>query len=159
MPDVRYARENFNHPSLESDPRSYIMTIGVRKIRGIQEAQATKLIAQKIKNSEQLLNAATTPKARAVLAASAGISDKEVLELANRADLARVKGIGKVFSDLLENAGVDTVKELAQRRPDNLLAKLTEVNGDKKFAKRAPTMAEVTNWVEQAKALPKTLKY
>jgi predicted flap endonuclease-1-like 5' DNA nuclease len=87
------------------------------------------------------------------------MSEKEVLELANRADLARVKGIGKVFSDLLENAGVDTVKELAQRRPDNLLAKLVEINTEKKYAKRTPTMSEVTNWVEQAKALPKTLTY
>ena len=87
------------------------------------------------------------------------MSEKEVLELANRADLARVKGIGKVFSDLLENAGVDTVKELAQRKPANLHTKLAEVNTEKKFAKRAPTMAEVTDWVDQAKALPKTLKY
>lgn len=135
------------------------MTIGVRKIRGIQEAQAAKLIAQQIKNSEHLLNAATTPKARATLAASAGMSEKDVLELANRADLARVKGIGKVFSDLLENAGVDTVKELAQRKPANLHAKLAEVNTEKQFAKRAPTLVEVTDWVEQAKALPKMLKY
>lgn len=135
------------------------MTIGVRKLRGIQEAQASKLVAQKITNSEHLLNAATTPKARAALAASAGMSEQEVLELANRADLARVKGIGKVFSDLLENAGVDTVKELAQRKPANLHAKLAEVNAEKKYAKRAPTLVEVTDWVEQAKALPKTLKY
>ena len=135
------------------------MTIGVRKLRGIQETQASKLIGQKITNSEHLLSAATTPKARAALAASAGMSEKEVLELANRADLARVKGIGKVFSDLLENAGVDTVKELAQRKPANLHTKLAEVNTEKKFAKRAPTMAEVTDWVDQAKALPKTLKY
>ena len=105
------------------------MTIGVRSIRGIQETQAAKLIAQKIKNSDLLLNAATTPKARATLAAAAGMSEQEVLELANRADLARVKGIGKVFSDLLENAGVDTVKELAQRNPANLqVVKVTEAN-------------------------------
>jgi predicted flap endonuclease-1-like 5' DNA nuclease len=135
------------------------MTIGVRSIRGIQKAQATKLIEQKISNSELLINAATTPKARKTLAAAAGMSEQEVLELANRADLARVKGIGKVFSDLLENAGVDTVKELAQRKPANLHAKLAEVNTEKHFAKRAPTMAEVTDWVDQAKALPKLLKY
>lgn len=135
------------------------MTIGVRKIRGIQETQAAKLIGQKIKNSEQLLSAATTPKARATLAAAAGMSAQDVLELANRADLARVKGIGKVFSDLLENAGVDTVKELAQRKPANLHAKLAEVNAAKQFAKRAPTLVEVTDWVDQAKALPKMLKY
>ena len=82
-----------------------------------------------------------------------------VLELANRADLARVKGIGKVFSDLLENAGVDTVKELSKRKPENLVASMAEANGRLQLAKRNATLAEVTNWVSQAKALPPTLKY
>jgi predicted flap endonuclease-1-like 5' DNA nuclease len=82
-----------------------------------------------------------------------------VLELANRADLARVKGIGKVFSDLLENAGVDTVKELSKRKPENLVATMAEANGRLQLAKRNATLAEVTDWVSQAKALPATLKY
>src|SRR6186997_2955113 len=93
-----HSTQNLCFDKLPGQSRSYIMTIGVRKIRGIQEAQASKLIGQQIKNSEHLLNAATTLKARATLAKSAGMTEKEVLELANRADLARVKGIGKVFS-------------------------------------------------------------
>ena len=49
-----------------------------------------------------------------------------MLELVNRADLARIKGIGEVYSNLLENAGVDTVLELSKRVPANLHAKLVE---------------------------------
>jgi len=88
-----------------------------------------------------------------------GVEAPVILELANRADLARVKGIGKVFSDLLEQAGVDSVKELANRRPDNLHAKLVEMNAQKKLAGRAPTLHAVESWVAQAQQLPKTLEY
>lgn len=135
------------------------MSIGIGKIRGITLDHAQTFKGKGIKNSELLVEQAKTPKARKALAAATGIDENTVLELANRADLARVKGIGEVFSNLLEEAGVDTVKELSKRKPDNLHAKLAEVNAAKHFAKRAPTMAEVTDWVEQAKALPKTLTY
>ncbi len=135
------------------------MTIGISKIRGITAAHATKLKSRSIKNSATLIASAKTPKARKELAAATGITEKTVLELANRADLARVIGIGKVFSNMLEVAGVDTVKELAQRKPDNLCAKLAETNAKGKYAKRNPTQAECSNWVSQAKALPKTLTY
>jgi predicted flap endonuclease-1-like 5' DNA nuclease len=81
------------------------------------------------------------------------------LELANRADLARVKGVSGVYSDLLESAGVDTVKELATRRPDNLHAKLLEINEKEKLTERVPTAAAVESWIGQAKELPKILKY
>ena len=135
------------------------MTIGISKIRGITLNHATALKSKGIRNDAHLLAAAKTPKARKELAANTGVSEAAVLELANRADLARVKGIGIVFSNLLEEAGVDTVKELAQRKPDNLHAKLGEINAGNKHAKRAPTMAEVKDWVGQAKALPKTLTY
>jgi len=96
---------------------------------------------------------------RKVLADLAVFDKPAFAELANRADLARVKGIGKVFSDLLENAGVDTVKELKHRKPDNLLAKMTEVNEAKKLVRALPTLKAVTDWVEQAKVLPAVMTY
>ena len=100
-----------------------------------------------------------TPAARKELAKKLGVETSAVLELANRADLARIKGIGGVFGDLLESAGVDTVKELAKRDPANLTAKLAEVNAKQKLAGRLPTVAQVKDWVDQAKALPKLLEY
>lgn len=87
------------------------------------------------------------------------MESRAVLELANRADLARVRGIGGVFCNLLEWAGVDTVKEPATRRPDNLHAKLLETNAQETLAGRAPTPHMVKDWVAQAKELPKLLEY
>lgn len=135
------------------------MTIGISKVRGITAKVATSLKGKGITNSAKLLGRASSPKDRAALAAEIGVNPQVVLELANRADLARVNGIGKVFSDLLENAGVDTVKELSKRKPENLVQTLADANKRRKLAKRNATLAEVTDWINQAKALPPALKY
>lgn len=130
----------------------------VREIRGIQIPTAEKLSTSGVKTADQLLEAGRTPQGRKNLAAELGISPQEVLELVNRADLARVKGIGEVYSNLLEQAGVDTIVELSRRAPANLHAKLVEqtLAGD---ARRAPTLAEVEEWVQQAKDLGRKIEY
>jgi predicted flap endonuclease-1-like 5' DNA nuclease len=81
------------------------------------------------------------------------------LEWVNLADLFRIKGIGEEFSDLLEEAGVDTVPELAQRNPENLHSKLVEVNEAKKLVRRVPGLSQVQDWVAQAKELPRVVTY
>lgn len=130
----------------------------VHQIRGIQMSTAEKLAAAGITTSEALLEAGKTPAGRKELAEKIGADPKEILELVNRADLARIRGIGEVYSNLLENAGVDTVVELARRVPANLHAKLVEqtLAGD---ARRAPTLAQVEDWVRQAKELGRIIEY
>jgi hypothetical protein len=135
------------------------MNIQIGKLRGMSEGLESKLQQRGLRNSGQLLEAARTPAGRADLADSLGVKPEVILELANRADLARVKGIAGVFSDLLEQAGVDTIPELANRNADNLYAKLVEVNAEARLAGRAPTKNEVASWVSQAKALPRALEY
>jgi predicted flap endonuclease-1-like 5' DNA nuclease len=125
----------------------------------MNDGLAAQLKALGIADSDQLLAASAKPADRKALASKVGAKERDILELANRADLSRVKGVAGVFSDLLEKAGVDTVKELATRRPDNLHAKIKEVNEAEQHSKRIPTEAEVTDWVAQAKDLPKTLSY
>lgn len=135
------------------------MTVSIKKLRGITSQMEAALKANGIYNSDQFLMAARNPAGRQTLAGAIGVAARDVLELANRADLARVRGIGGVFSDLLENAGVDTVRELAARRPDNLYAKLVETNAVQHVAGRAPTMNAVKDWVAQAKNLTGVLEY
>lgn len=81
------------------------------------------------------------------------------MEWVNLADLVRVPGIGEEYSDLLEEAGVDTVAELAQRDPENLHAKMLEVNKQKKLVKRPPALSAVKKWVEEAKKLPRVVEH
>lgn len=128
-------------------------------IEGIGPVFAEKLTAAGIKTVEALLEAGAAPAGRKNLAEQTGIDGKKILEWVNRADLYRIKGVGAQFSDLLENAGVDTVKELATRRPDNLHAKMLEVNEAKNLVNRAPSLAEVERWVAEAKTLPPGVTY
>ena len=98
-------------------------------------------------------------KGRKDLEAATGLSHALLLGWVNRADLFRVKGIGTQYSDLLEAAGVDTVAELAQRRADNLVKKLAEVNEQKNLVRALPSEKLVTDWIEQAKSLPRVVEY
>ena len=130
------------------------------EIEGVGAAYAAKLTESGVKSQEDLLVAGSTPKARKELAAKTGISGKLLLEWINRADLARVKGIGEEYADLLELAGVDTVPELARRNAVNLHKKLIEVAEAKKnVVRRVPDASEVTKLVAAAKELPRAVKY
>jgi predicted flap endonuclease-1-like 5' DNA nuclease len=135
------------------------MTIPIKELKGIPAGLEAKLKEQGIANSDQLLDAARTPKSRREVADLGGVDVAVILELANRADLARISGVAGVYADLLENAGVDTIKELARRAPENLLAKLIEINDEKKLTSRPPNLEAVADWIAQAKKLPALLEY
>lgn len=131
----------------------------ITEVEGIGAAFAAKLQEAGVKTQEKLLELGATTGGRKKVAEQAGLSVKQVLNWVNRADLARVKGIGSEYADLLESAGVDTVKELAQRNAANLLAKMEEVNAVKKLVRKVPTAAQVEKWVAQAKELPRAVHY
>ena len=131
----------------------------VKDIEGVGPVYAKKLAEAGIKTIDDLLKAGATAKGREELAKKAGLDSKHVLEWVNRSDLYRIKGVGQEYSDLLENAGVDTVVELANRVPENLLAKMLEVNAAKKLVRRPPPISSVKKWVEQAKNLPRIVTY
>lgn len=135
------------------------MPYNIRHIEGIGEVYAGKLEGIGIRTTDALLEQVNTPQKRQALAERLGISEKLILEWANLADLFRIKGIGEEYSDLLEEAGVDTVVELAQRNPEHLHAKLMEVNAQKRLVRRLPSLREVRSWIDQAKSLPRVLEY
>jgi predicted flap endonuclease-1-like 5' DNA nuclease len=128
-------------------------------IEGIGPVYAKKLNEAGIKTTDDLLKAGATAKGREELATKVGADNKHILEWVNRSDLYRIKGVGRQYSDLLENAGVDTIVELTKRVPENLLAKMLEVNAAKKLVKRPPPISFVKNWIEQAKKLKRAVEY
>ena len=113
----------------------------IETIEGIGPAYAKKLRAAGIKTTEALLKKGADKKGRAAIAEMSGIDETLILEWVNLSDLMRVKGIGEEYSDLLEEAGVDTVKELRNRKPANLHAKMVEVNAAKKLVRRPPALS------------------
>lgn len=129
------------------------------RIEGIGEKYATKLKMVGVSTTEALLEKGRTPHGRQELAEKTGISEKLILEWVNLADLFRIKGVGEEYSDLLEEAGVDTVAELAQRNGDNLYHSLLAVNQQKKLVRKMPTPGQVKDWIDQAKKLPRVVSY
>lgn len=128
-------------------------------IEGIGENFASKLMAENIDTVEQLLDRCAAPAGRKELADKTGISEKLILRWTNHADLFRVDGIGPQFAELLEAAGVDTVKELRHRVPANLAAKLVEVNDEKHLCRRVPVESELERMIAQAKELEPRMTY
>jgi len=128
-------------------------------IEGIGPKFANKLHEVGVRSTTRLLRIGATKHGREDLAEHTGISEKLILEWVNLADLMRVKGIAEEYSDLLEEAGVDTIKELRNRIPDNLYAALVKVNQEKALVRRLPTRGQVRAWVEHAKKLPPMIRY
>lgn len=131
----------------------------ITKIEGIGPVYAEKLAVVGIKTVEALLKAGASKKGRDKLAEESGIEYARILKWTNMADLFRVKGIGEEYSELLEVAGVDTVKELRNRRADNLHAKMVEVNAEKKLVRALPALTVVERWIEHAKTLDPVMTY
>ncbi len=135
------------------------MAYKVEEIEGVGAVYAEKLEAAGVKTTDDLLEKAATPKQRKELAEATGISEKLILKWANHSDLFRIKGIAGQFAELLEAAGVDTVKELRHRVPANLHAKCVEVNEVKNLCNRVPAESEIEKMVAQAKELEPKLSY
>jgi predicted flap endonuclease-1-like 5' DNA nuclease len=129
------------------------------KVEGIGEAYAQKLQEAGIRTTQALLKKGASPQGRKEMAEKTGISGTLILRWVNRVDLFRIKGVGEEYSDLLEASGVDTVPELAQRNPENLYQKMVAVNQEKKLVRQLPNQAQVSNWIEQAKRLPRVITY
>ena len=128
-------------------------------IEGIGEIYAEKLNSAGVTTIEKLLEMGAEKKGRGAIAEQTGISEKQILNWVNRADLSRVKGVSTQYADLLEFAGVDTVPELAQRNAANLHVKMSEVNEERQLVRQLPSESQVAEWVEQAKSLPRAVHY
>lgn len=131
----------------------------IETIEGIGNKYGAKFRAAGVRSTGALLKRGANPKGRAELASATGFSNHQILEWTNRADLMRVKGVGEEYSDLLEAAGVDTVKELRNRNAQNLAKTMASVNVRKKLVRRVPGRSMVERWVADAKKLPPVMTY
>jgi hypothetical protein len=122
-------------------------------IEGIGPAYAEKLGGLEIHTTSDLLAKGATKKGRIEIAAKTGIPESLILTWVNHSDLFRVKGVASQFSELLEAAGVDSVKEFATRNPENLHAKMVETNEKFGLAGRVPSVESLKEMIDLAKKL------
>jgi predicted flap endonuclease-1-like 5' DNA nuclease len=131
----------------------------VEKIEGIGPVYAQKLLEVGVKTTADLLEQGKSRKGREELVEKTGISAALMLKWVNMADMMRISGIGEEYSELLEKAGVDTVKELRNRIPENLHQALGEANKVHKLVRRLPHLSEVEKWVKEAKEAETLMTY
>jgi predicted flap endonuclease-1-like 5' DNA nuclease len=135
------------------------MAYKIIDIQGVGPVYAEKLSAIGIETVDQLLKEGAAPKGRKELAEATGISEKLILRWTNHADLFRINGVGPQFAELLEAAGVDTVKEFRHRVAENLQPKLEETNAAKNICNRVPAVSEIQKMIDQAKELEPKMTY
>lgn len=135
------------------------MSYPITDIGGIDGDVAASLKSVGIRSTAKLLDQARTVKGRKGLAEKTGLSEKQLLCWANMADRMRIKGISKEYAELLQAAGVNTVKELRYRSPANLAKAMAEANTKRKMVRLLPSEKVVTRWIETAQKLELKIKY
>jgi predicted flap endonuclease-1-like 5' DNA nuclease len=135
------------------------MSRPIADIEGIGPVYQERLGQGNITTMESLLEKGATRNGRSEIADSCGLDEGQILKWVNMADLYRVKGIGSEYAELLEAAGVDTVKELRHRSPANLHAKMQQVNEEKRLVRQLPSAEQVEIFVNEAKKLDPKITY
>jgi len=135
------------------------MSYKIEEIQGIGPSYAEKLAAANINTTDDLLSLCCTPNGRKDVSTKTGVSESHLLKWTNMADMMRISGVGPQYAELLEGAGVDTVKELRNRNFENLAEKMQEINNEKNLAKTSPAASVVEGWVSQAKELDPKITY
>ena len=135
------------------------MSKSIQDVEGIGPKYAALLKQEGIHTPDRLLSIGGDRAGRKTLAEKTSINEKLILKWVNMCDLFRIKGVAGQFSELLEGAGVDTVKELRNRNAENLAEKMAEVNSAKRLCKASPSAKTITKWVDQAKQLAPAVTY
>jgi predicted flap endonuclease-1-like 5' DNA nuclease len=132
----------------------------IDEIEGVGATHAATLEKAGITSTDDLLEQGAKPSGRASLEAATGISHKQILEWVNHVDLMRINGVGSEYSDLLEAAGVDSPAELGRRNAASLATTFQEVDAARPdMARRVPGEAEIQDWIDQARDLPKLVEH
>ena len=135
------------------------MSYPITDIEGIGPAVAYRLKGLRIRTTARYLEIAKNPRGRKTLAAKTGVDATRILKWANLADMMRIKGVGEEYSELLEAAGVETVRELKHRNPKNLAQAMQAANARKKLVRLLPSEKAIAKWIERANALPLKITY
>jgi predicted flap endonuclease-1-like 5' DNA nuclease len=126
---------------------------------GLAPDFAAKLRKLGIRTTDKLLENAKSLKGRQMLAEQTDIDEKELLRVANKIDRMRIRGVGKDYAELLEAAGVVTVRELRYRNPSRLAQAIAQANAERKLVRVLPSEQTIGRWIDDAKKLPVKISY
>ncbi len=79
----------------------------IDSINGMTHIEATKLRRARVRTTVTFLQIASSRSGRALLTKETGISSPKLLHWAKRAELMKIRDLGRDYSDLLEAVGVE----------------------------------------------------
>ena len=123
----------------------------IDSINGMTHTEATKLRRARVRTTVTFLQIASTRSGRALLTKETGITSPKLLHWAKRAELMKIKNLGKDYADLLEAVGVESIADLKRRNPESLHEMMNNANQAKKIVDRMPSLKRVTNWIDDSK--------
>ena len=123
----------------------------IDSINGMTHTEATKLRRARVRTTVTFLQIASTRSGRALLTKETGITSPKLLHWAKRAELMKIKNLGRDYADLLEAVGVESVADLKRRNPDSLHEMMLNTNQVKKIVDRMPSLKRVTSWIDDSK--------
>lgn len=135
------------------------MTYPISELDGILPGASRIFKSQRIRTTDKLLETAKGPKGRKALSEETGVDEKEILRCVTMADRLRVKGVGREAAELLELAGVKTVRDLKYRNPVNLATAMRDASKKRKLERVLPSEKVIGNWIENAKKLKNEIRY
>jgi predicted flap endonuclease-1-like 5' DNA nuclease len=135
------------------------MPFSISELDGLGPGFAIKMRKAGIRTTEKLLETAKSLKGRQMLAEKTEIDQKQLLCVANLIDRMRIKGVGQDYAELLEAAGVKTLRELRYRNPARLAEAMAKANLERNLVRVLPSQHTVECWIDQAKKLPVKISY
>ena len=126
--------------------------------RLVTPAQLDKLRKANVNTTEELLDKAAKTKERKALAKSSKLTAAELLDLAKRCDLLRIKGVGSEMVLLFEASGVKSTADLIKQEAPVLMTAVTAANKAAKITEKPPTEPQLSDWIAQAKKLPQVVE-
>ena len=127
----------------------------IERIEGIGPVIGQKFRQAGVAWVKTLLATGGSAPGRKTLAEQTGLDPSKILKWVNAADLLRIEGITPDWAEMLEVAGVDTVKELRNRLPENLHRKMVETRAEnpRQFHSEAPELEQIRSWIDAAKSM------
>src|SRR5215469_5179159 len=135
------------------------MPASISELEGLGSNFAIKMKKVGIRTTAKLLETAKSLKGRQTLSEKTEIDAVQLLRVANLIDRMRIKGVGQDYAELLEAAGVVTIRELRYRNPARLAQAMAKANEKRKLVRVLPSEHTIERWIDQAKKLPVKISY
>jgi len=146
-----------NDEMIEAIPQLRLVYTTPFKLSGLLEVESSHIGALKkigIRTNSQLLRRGRTPEERVLLAKAAGIPLDALEKLARLSDLARMRGVSGIRAKLYYNMGIQTVRQMAQWTPSDLVRAASEYVKESDFEGIATLPKEAQFTIDLAKRLP-----